>query len=452
MSLRDVRPLRRRSVALVVAAAALSSLVILPVVGLVRIERTTSRSHEFTQVSASLDQLTNGLVRAVTGPFATYGNTRTASSRTESEQAIATARSLIADIERREMAVADWGLTVQVENHLNQARVIADGAESFLEEIDGGATVANAPSTRAVVGATNALLASQGQVGIAASPVRLELNEERRNSVREAQYLLGASVVVALLGLGALIVLDHRRVVGYFATQDARRESAERLAAHRADVVNMASHELRNPLTVLTLSTDLMSRAASQRSDTEMTELAVDAHVAALRCQSLVNELLDLGRLDADRLQLRLGATPLLPALNEAVAMSAAHHGERDVTLAGDTDLRVSADGDRLKIILRNLVDNAFKYSPPGTPVFVTVGEWEGRVRIDVQDEGRGIPEAYRERIFQRFERLNPADHVSGVGIGLYLSRELARRMDGDLRCSESERGAAFRLELPAVA
>jgi signal transduction histidine kinase len=132
--------------------------------------------------------------------------------------------------------------------------------------------------------------------------------------------------------------------------------------------------------------------------------------------------------------------------------MSTAHHGPRDVHISGDQLTPVSADPDRLKVILRNLVDNAFKYSPADSGVFISISQFEDRVRIDVQDEGAGVPEEFRERIFERFERLGTPAHASGVGIGLFLSRELARRMDGDIRCEPSERGARFELELPVVA
>jgi signal transduction histidine kinase len=361
-------------------------------------------------------------------------------------------RAMVETLEARAADSRDLGLSTEVEAHLTLARTIVNGGERYLGEVEGGATAQTAPSTPAIVAAAGQLMNSQGQFSLASVPVREDLNAERNDAIREAKLLLAGSAGVAVLIVGTLVVLDNRRVLRFFAHQEARRESAERLAAHRGDVVNMASHELRNPLTVLTLSTGMITRAAEQRNDRALTELAQDAHVAALRCQSLVNELLDLGRLDADRLQLHLGATPLLPALHDAVAMSEAHHGSRKFAIDGARDIKVSADEDRLRVILRNLVDNAYKYSPAGSRVTVTIREWEGRVRVDVEDEGEGVPPAYRERIFERFERVSGSQHISGVGIGLYLSRELARRMNGDLRLGEREHGASFGLELPGAA
>ena len=431
------------------AAAGCSCLVVLPIIGLVRIERTTTDSHDYTRILSTADQLGTRLLQLVTGSLAQYGANRTADTRASSVESLRIAREQVAELQAQAGKAEELGIDAALTKHLQSAILVMDGADQFMIEIDGGATTATAPSTQPVIGAATALLTGQGEFALAISPVRDALDAERRDSLREAQILLGGAVAIAAATLGTLLLLDNRRVLRVFAAQESRTESAEKLAAHRADVVNMASHELRNPLTVLTLSTDMMRRATAAQGDQQLAELAIDAHVAAQRCEALVNELLDLGRLDADRLQLKVGATALLPELNAAVAMSEAHHGSHPFIISGADTTRVNADPERLRVILRNLIDNAFKYSPPGSAVSVNVEEWDGRVRIEVRDEGLGVAEADRERIFERFERTSSTEHVPGVGIGLYLSRELARRMDGDLRCAASEHGAAFSLELP---
>ncbi len=433
---------------IVLAAAGCTGLVLLPVVGLIQIDRTTSESHHYTRILSGTDQLGTRLLQLVTGSLARYGASGTAETRAEAVEALRLAREQYGEIEGQFANAQALGIDESLGGHLAKAKAVMDLADQFVAEIDGGARTANAPTRQPIVAAAGALLTSQGEFALAISPTRVQLDEQQRDSLREAQVLLGGAVAIAVVTLGTLLLLDNRRVAQVFAAQETRRESAEKLAAHRADVVNMASHELRNPLTVLTLSTEMMRRAAESGTDPLMADLAGDAHVAALRCEALVNELLDLGRLDADRLQLKMGSTALLPALNDAVAMSAAHHGVHPLLISGAESTRVSADPDRLRVILRNLIDNAFKYSPPGSNVHVHVEKWEDKVRIEVKDEGLGIPEADRERIFQRFERATSTAHVPGVGIGLYLSRELARRMDGELRCSSSDAGAAFSLEL----
>ena len=441
--------LRRRVIAAVLAGVAALSLIALPVVGLLRIDRTTADSHRYTTIVAIADSLGVNLLQLVTGPLARYGEAPSEATRTESAAAIALVRGQLTELERERDRAAALGLGEALDLYIAKASAVVGHAETFQADIDGGATTETAPATSLVVAAASELLAAQGEFALANGPVRLKLDHDRRDALREAQLLLGVAVVMAAGGLGALVLVDARRITRVFSTQEARRETAERLAAHRADVVNLASHELRSPLTVLTLSTDLLRSTAGTRQDGEIAGLAEDAHTAAMRCEALVSELLDLGRIDADRLQLHVGATPLIPAITDVAVLSEARHGAHPLLISGADEVRVNADPDRLRIILRNLIDNAFKYSPPGSDVRVDVQEWEGRVRIDVRDEGAGIPEDQRERVFGRFERLSATEHLPGVGIGLYLSRELARRMDGDLRCESSEDGAAFQLELP---
>jgi signal transduction histidine kinase len=413
-----------------------------------RIDSTTADSHRYTRIATAADALGVGVLQLVTGSLARFGAEPNEDTRADAVNSLNVLKGQLAQLDREREAARHLGMGEALDAYIERAGAVLGYTDSFVSEIDRGATTATAPSTTLVVGAATELLAAQGQFSLAIGPVRSELDEDRRHAVRDAQVLLVFAALLAGAGLGALVLVDSRRIQRLFSNQEARRENAERLAAHRGDVVNMASHELRSPLTVLTLSTDLLRATASGRQDVEMAGLAEDAHTAAMRCEALVSELLDLGRIDADRLQLRMGATPLVPALNDVAALSEARHGAHPLLISGADEVRVNADPDRLRIILRNLIDNAFKYSPPGSDVHVKVEEWEGRVRIDVRDEGAGIPEDQRERVFQRFERLSATDHLPGVGIGLYLSRELARRMDGELRCGPSDVGASFLLEL----
>lgn len=448
----DSRQWRGRTVVAAIAILGCLSLVALPVFGLLSIDEATERSHRYTELTADVDQLNSKLLALTTGPLAAYGTTHEPAARDASEQGLAESRVILARIEAADGTARDLGINEAVGKQVQNFKDLLAAAESYIAEIDAGKSVADAPSTAAVVGAAGKLLDEQGRFAAAIGPARLQIDNERRDAVRRAEILLGVAVAVALVTIAALGLIDGRLLERRFAGEASRREKAERLAAHRADVVNMASHELRNPLTVLTLSTGYLKRVAQTRADSETAELADDAHAAALRCQALVDELLDLSRLDADRLQLRVGPSPVAAAIDEAVDMSRVHYGDRTVVISGDRATTVNADANRLRIIVRNLIDNAFKYSPEGSTIRVQIEAWEDRVRFSVIDEGVGIPETAREQIFERFERLSPTAHLSGVGIGLYLSRELARRMDGELKCRDSERGASFLLELPLSA
>jgi signal transduction histidine kinase len=452
MTVFESRQWRRRTIGALLAILGCLSLVALPIVGLVRIDHATDRSHRYTDLVADVDLVSTNVLQLVTGPLAKYGTTHDEASRAAAVQGISDAEAILTRIEASNATARELGMEDEVNAQGARVRAVLQSSHTYLAEIDAGKSVADAPSTPAVTGAAGELLKGQGEFTLSLSPVSLQIDRDRRDALRQAKLLLGAAVGVALLTMAALAIVDGRLLQRRFASEAARRERAERLADHRADVVNMASHELRNPLTVLTLSTGVLKRSAEERSDAELGELADDAHTAALRCQALVDELLDLSRLDADRLQLKMGPSQISPAISDALAMSRAHHGVRRVVISGDPSVAVTADPGRLRIIVRNLIDNAFKYSPVGSTVHLTIAEWEGRVRLDVTDEGAGVPEGSRERIFQRFERLNSTAHLSGVGIGLYLSRELARRMNGELKCADNDHGASFLLELPLSA
>src|SRR5207247_2097553 len=125
------------------------------------------------------------------------------------------------------------------------------------------------------------------------------------------------------------------------------------------------------------------------------------------------------------------------------------------LTLESEPDVPpVAADSDKLRQILMNLLDNAIKYSPDGGTIGVRVARSDAFVSFAVTDEGLGVPTAEHGRIFEKFYRLDPelTRGVGGTGLGLYISRELVRRMNGRITVESSEgEGSTFTIELPAA-
>ena len=234
---------------------------------------------------------------------------------------------------------------------------------------------------------------------------------------------------------------------------------ADATAAHtlermRTEFVATASHELRTPLTTvfggirtLLAHRDNLSRG-QQQGLLEMMERE-SAHLV-----EIVDQLLISARLDREALQVHATDVDIASLCRGVVEGAQARIGNRNVImLQTPADMEpLRCDGGLLRQILVNLVDNAVKYSHHGGRIELLVSDEPTQVLIDVVDEGIGIPAAEQERVFEKFYRVDPAmaTGVGGSGLGLYISREIAQRMNGSLGLeSEPGRGSRFRLQLP---
>jgi signal transduction histidine kinase len=176
---------------------------------------------------------------------------------------------------------------------------------------------------------------------------------------------------------------------------------------------------------------------------------------AARRQQRLVEDLLDVSRAEAGGFRVERTPFALRPVLERAIAEVQDRYPGQRVELHGPEAVEAEGDAGRTQQILVNLLDNAAKYSPEGSPVTVSWDLEDGQVVVRVRDHGLGISEEGREQLFTRFGRLGGSTaraRHSGTGLGLYLSRLLARAMEGELDVeSTGPRGSTFRLLLPAA-
>jgi two-component system phosphate regulon sensor histidine kinase PhoR len=220
------------------------------------------------------------------------------------------------------------------------------------------------------------------------------------------------------------------------------------------DFVATASHELRTPLSAIYGAAKTLVRTDVVDPD------GIDRLISIITTESerlarVIDDILLASHLDSGRL--RLSAEQLDPAaLAEEVVESMRVNLANDVTLAVETSSEtvplLEVDPSKLRRVLLNLLENAIKYSPDGGQVVLRINADNGRVRLHVHDEGLGIPRGQQERIFEKFFRADPqlARGVGGTGLGLYICRELVRRMGGDIEVdSEPGRGSTFTVELP---
>jgi PAS domain S-box-containing protein len=219
----------------------------------------------------------------------------------------------------------------------------------------------------------------------------------------------------------------------------------ERLARMKDEFVATVSHELRTPLTSMLGALSLLrGRRLDEHPDRryELAEVAVRNGERLLR---LVNELLDVQKLEAGQLRLELVAAEVAELLEEAgkgVEALADGKGVR-LSFAGGTALRVRCDRERLVQVLFNLLSNAIKFSPAGEEVWAAARSTGDAVEIEVVDRGPGIPPEFRRQLFEPFSQADSssARTTGGSGLGLFISRRLVEGMSGTIRVEARDGG-----------
>jgi PAS domain S-box-containing protein len=229
-----------------------------------------------------------------------------------------------------------------------------------------------------------------------------------------------------------------------------------RLEQLKADFVATASHELRTPLAAVYGAAQTLRRhdfALDESGRERFVSLIVEE---AERLGRIVNDILLANQLDIGSLELRNEVFD--PAdLVERVVEAARAHAPISITIEVESQgptQAVASDRDRVRQVLVNLVENAIKYSPEGGRIEVGVAPNDRMVRFYVRDEGLGIPEDERERIFEKFYRLDPnmTAGIGGTGLGLYICNELVRRLGGRIWVESNEgRGSTFSFVVPAA-
>ncbi|MGB8348030.1 MAG: ATP-binding protein [Ktedonobacteraceae bacterium] len=225
----------------------------------------------------------------------------------------------------------------------------------------------------------------------------------------------------------------------------------------KSDFVAMVSHELRAPLTTVTGSVEMLSLLDPTTERESFHEVVGILEQQTQRLRQVVEEVLQLTRFDAGRLQVNLQPLPITQFLSATLESTrlAWIGDDRLLSLrAPQEDPLVWADRDLLEIVIRNLLDNARKYALSDSPIEVEVETVTDRVQVRVSDHGPGIPPEQLHHIFEPFSRgVHSSYHwTRGYGLGLYIARELLRVHNGDIWAeNRQEGGACFALSLCAV-
>ena len=239
-----------------------------------------------------------------------------------------------------------------------------------------------------------------------------------------------------------------------YAFRDLTEERV--LEQMRSDFVATVSHELRTPLAAIYGAAVTLRREDLDLGEEMRGRLLDVVAEESDRLAQIVNDVLLASHLDSGQLHLRI-ETVDAAKVTASVVDAARTHLPAGVTLSVETSKRlppVAADEQQLRQVLVNLVENAVKYSPEGGPVEVKVTKGDRGVRWSVSDQGLGIPASERRRVFEKFYRLDPnmTRGIGGTGLGLYICRELVRRLEGRIWVEGNNgKGSTFFVELPVA-
>ena len=308
------------------------------------------------------------------------------------------------------------------------ATVRARGSLLVLDEVFGNGTrisfsASNASVDHAVTSLLLVeLLVAGAALALATGDTKLRLNPSRTDTE-----------------LGSLAVAFDQMLDALEAAIDEARASDAATRRFLAD----ASHELRTPIAALQASVETLLREQPQRPERDRLEAAVARD--SERLGRLVDDLLGLARLEAHAAH---AATDLTSIARTLVDEARARAPRTTITLDAEDNMTISGDRDALERVLGNLVDNALAATAPAGRIDVQLRRRSGYVEALVMDDGPGVPERERERIFERFVRLDP--DKPGHGLGLAIARRIAHQHHGELTCDPVPNGASFTLQLPA--
>lgn len=222
----------------------------------------------------------------------------------------------------------------------------------------------------------------------------------------------------------------------------------------KRDFVAMVSHDLRTPLTSIQMVHSLLSAGAYGELSEDGKESVEGAQDCCDRLITLVNDLLDLERMESGRMDLSLESIPLSDIIKPSINMVANAVRQKKIVLKLETEIdpTVRADKERMIQVLINLIANAIKFSPENSVLTVSTVEDDKFAVVKVKDEGRGVPESMRLSIFERFKQVNKSDSKGrkGSGLGLAISKAIVELHGGQIGVESQEgEGSTFHFSLP---
>lgn len=265
---------------------------------------------------------------------------------------------------------------------------------------------------------------------------------------RESGRTFGDADVIRVRTLGDLASLALRRVRMIEEERDAKQR-AEAAVRVRDETLGIVSHDLRNPLTKISLSAELLEMA----DETERPDLIQTIRSASRQAQRLIQDLLDVARVEAGRFSVKkqwIKPSDLVDEACKSNAPLAAQHSLKITCSIPDELPKVCADHDRLLQVFNNLIGNAIKFSPGGSEIHVSAKTAGRHVTFEVMDEGPGIPESDLPNLFRSYWQAKKTAHM-GAGLGLAIVRGIVEAHGGRVSAANArDGGAVFTFTIPA--
>jgi signal transduction histidine kinase len=283
--------------------------------------------------------------------------------------------------------------------------------------------------------------------------------------VREDHLIGGLTVIRKATGEFAPEVID---LLGTFATQSAlaiqnarlfleiedKSRQLEIASQHKSEFLANMSHELRTPLNAIIGFSEVLSEKMFGELNEKQEEYSKDIHASGQHLLSLINDILDLSKIEAGRMELELSDFHLPTALDSALTLVRERAGRRGIALQMNVDSRlgqIQADERKIRQVVLNLLSNAIKFTPEGGRIEVGAVTKDGLVEVSVSDTGVGIAPEDQEAIFEEFRQVGTADKkAEGTGLGLTLCRKFVELHDGRIWVkSHVGAGSTFTFTLP---
>jgi signal transduction histidine kinase len=271
-----------------------------------------------------------------------------------------------------------------------------------------------------------------------------------------AVALLITTFLFFMLFMWRRLHIEYWRALAVRAELVRAKETAEAANLAKGQFIANVSHELRTPLTAVVGALGLIESGLPENASPQTMKLVEMAYQNGKNLATLINDILDFEKLNAGGMSFNCRPMALMPSIRNALELNQSYAERYRVAFVLENtlpeEIRVIADGQRLLQVMANLLSNAAKHSPAGENVYISLQKINGSLRVAIRDRGPGIPETFREHIFEKFAQADSSStkNDSGTGLGLAISKAIVERMDGTIGFdSTAGQGATFYFDLP---